>query len=84
MTELELYKYINDNNIEWHWQENDGVDDVLIMPKCFELLQFSDLVKSITNEDGYVCILKDGYVCIWMQDICDYYGIEITNVFKDK
>jgi hypothetical protein len=41
------------------------------------------LVKSFTTDNELNCVLKDGYVCIWMQDICDYYGIEITNVFKE-
>lgn len=31
MTELELYKYINDNDIEWNRQDNDGTPDVLIL-----------------------------------------------------
>jgi len=32
MTELQLYKYINDNNIEWHRRNNDGtpIDNIFI------------------------------------------------------
>ena len=35
MTELELYKYINDNSIEWHRQDNDGTPDIIMFPLTF-------------------------------------------------
>jgi hypothetical protein len=28
MTELELYKYIKNNDIEWHRRDNNGTDDI--------------------------------------------------------
>jgi len=30
MTELELYKFISENNIEWHKQDNDETEAILI------------------------------------------------------
>lgn len=82
MTELELYKYIHDNNIEWHIQDNDGADDVLIFPYTFQLEEFQKLVSSI--EEGVPCVLKGNYVAIWMGDICDYYGIILENIFPKQ
>ena len=80
MTELELYKYINDNNIEWHRQDNDGTPDIIIFPYIFHINEFNKLVRSILD-DGIECRMRDGYFAFWMKDICDYYGIDIDKVF---
>ena len=80
MTELELYKYINDNNIEWHRQDNDGTPDIIMFPLTFQLDEFVELTKGYTG-DGIECRLMDGYFAFWMQDLCDYYGIDTDNVF---
>lgn len=87
MTELELYKFIHDNNIEYRWQPNElGKDEVMIFPYTFQLNDFYLLIKkSCTFDDGGVPMnLRDGYVAIWMGDICDYAGIEMENVFTEK
>lgn len=82
MTELELYKFINDNSIEWHRQNNDGTPDILIFPYTFQLEDFCKLVKDYNADDGGLVIrLLNGYVAIWMNDLCDYFGIDIDKVF---
>lgn len=82
MTELELYKYIQENNIEWHRQNNNGIDDVLILPSLHQIESlYKILSPSLFDEEGIECIMKYGYFAIWMQDICSYYGIEMNNVF---
>ena len=81
MTELELYKYINDNNIEWHRQDNDGTPDIIMFPLTFQIDEFVKLVKEYTGDSGIECRLMDGYFAFWMQDICDYYDIDIAKVF---
>lgn len=45
MTELELYKYINDNNIEWHRQDNDGTPDIIMFPLTFQIDEFVVLLR---------------------------------------
>ena len=79
MTELELYKFINDNSIEWHRQDNDGMSNILIFPYTFQLEDFCKLVKDYDR--GLVIRLLNGYVAIWMNDLCDYFGIDIDKVF---
>ncbi len=45
MTELELYKFINDNSIEWSKEINDHTEDILIFPYTFQMDRFVELVK---------------------------------------
>jgi len=82
MTELELYKFINDNNIEWHRQDNDGTPDVIIFPYTFHLEEFFKVIKDYNIDDGGLEIrLLNGYVTIWMNDLCEYFGVDIDKVF---
>lgn len=81
MTELSLYKYVTENGIEWHRQDNDGRDDILIFPHICDLDGFVELVQGYTGEEGIPVNLKGKYVAIWMQDLCDYYGIDADKVF---
>lgn len=83
MTELELYKFITNSNVEWHRESNEGEEDIIIMPYIFNLEDFSKLVKNYDNDgQGLQMRLMNGsYVAIWMRNICEYYGIEINNVF---
>ncbi len=83
MTELELYQFIQENNVEWHEESNRGEKDILIFLYSFELGDFCKLLgQSILDDDGITIVLKFNYVCIWMQEICDHFGIEMSNVFK--
>ena len=86
MTELDFYKYINENNIEWHWRNNNGTEDVIIFIYLFDLEYFCDLVKDKTDYDEYGLDvkIKNGYAIIWMNDLCDYYGIDLNEIFTDK
>jgi hypothetical protein len=82
MTELQLFRYIHENNIEWHRQDNDGTPDILIFPYVFQLEDFCKLVKGYNIDDGGLIIrLMNGYVAIWMGELCEYYGINMDNVF---
>ena len=48
MTELELYKYMTENNIEYHWCE----DTVYICPYIFQLEGFVELLPKGVFDDG--------------------------------
>jgi len=89
MKAIELYKFIEDNNVEWHYQDNDGVEDVIIFPYTFDIKQFTDLLSCCTlfDDGGIEIRLMDGYIAVWMDEICEHYGIELSEVFdkeKDK
>lgn len=81
MTAIQLYRFITENKIEYHWHE----DDVILMPNISELKEFSDLLGcNITDDDGIKCTMKYGYFCFYMREICDYFGIELTEIFKKE
>jgi hypothetical protein len=85
MTELQLYQWITENNIEWHRFD----DDVWIMPYDFQFESFCDLLRDsyIFDEQPLDIKFRVGlnysYLIIPMQYICDYFEIEIENVFKN-
>lgn len=85
MTELQLFRFIKGNDIEYSWSENNGKEDVLIFPDFYDLRELCSLLTYSAFEDGIDCKLKGGYVAIWMRDICDLYDINLEIVFeKDK
>ena len=83
MNALSLYKFIEDNNIEWHWHEKEEESDVIIFVNYWDLKEWFELLKDhpLLDEDGYECVMKDTYLCIWMRSLCEYSDIEIEEVF---
>ena len=85
MTALELYKYITENKIEYKWEDNDGEQDVLLMPLICEVEGLLKLFSENYFSDGGInVVLFKGYLAIWMKDICSYYGIELDDIFVKK
>lgn len=82
MTELQLYRYINENNIEWHRQNNEEqIEDVCIMTHFSQLDEFVKLIEFMFSDDYLTVYIRSGYVCIWMKHICEHCDIEMENVF---
>ncbi len=81
MTAIQLYKFITECNIEYHWHKGD----VLMMPGIFWIQSFYSLLSNTHFDDeGIKCTLKDGYLVFEMRDICEYYGIELEEVFTPE
>lgn len=81
MTELDLYKFITNNNIEY--DVDDSCDVVTIFIPFYLLEEFNELLKpNYYDEGGIDCVLSYGYCNIEINDICDYFEIDINNVFK--
>lgn len=82
MTGLELYKFINENQIEWHKSNNEGTPDVLIFPYSFQMEElYKLLAESIFDDGGIEVYWKGKYFAIWMKNICEYCGIDMDQVF---
>jgi hypothetical protein len=85
MTALELYKYIKNYQIEWHWIEDEEGQDVIIFPYIFQLEDFTKLLSSSDfDDDGIVCNLKHDYIVIKLKDLCESNGIELSEVFPEN
>jgi hypothetical protein len=88
MTELELYKFVKDHNLEYHWHTHslgyhNDIKDVIMFVPIHQLGEFCKLLgQSIMDEDGLECTMKYGYIVFWMDEICEHFDIELSNVFK--
>jgi hypothetical protein len=82
MTELELYRFVKNNNIEWHYTEDCYENlDVIIFLYYFQLEDFTTMIKSYLTDSEAIGHLRDGYIGIEMSGICYHYGIELERVF---
>jgi hypothetical protein len=82
MTELQLHKFVTENSIEWRWDTNNGNEDVVIFLYPFNFSDFFTLISGHALDEGFEARLMDGYAAIWMDDICECFGIKIENVFS--
>jgi hypothetical protein len=85
MTALELHKFYH-GNLEYHWHyDNEKVsghkEDVILFVEIYSISTFMKLTSVNNREEGYECVMKNGYFCFWMADICERFGIELTEVF---
>lgn len=82
MTELELYKFITDNDVEYHCYSESKI---FAMINLCDIEEFNKLLgNSILDDEGLECIMKDGYFCFEMGYICEYFGIDSENIFFAK
>ena len=84
MTELELFKWVQEHESEWRWDTNGNKeDDVLIWISVYAIESFYDLLDpSIFNDGGGLdARLVDRSIAIFMGEICEHFGIAIENVF---
>ena len=78
MKEINLYKFIKDNGIEYHWHD----DNVIIFVAHYHIKELMDLLGHTYLTNGETkCTLKSGYICLWMKDICEDFDIEMKKIF---
>lgn len=80
MTELDLYKFINDNRIEIDWRGNN----LYIWLEYYELESFCKLLDRCDADDGGLdCTLQNaGFVVLDLVPICEEYGIDPNNILE--
>lgn len=73
MNELDLFRFLNEDNLEFRW-----VDDMLLVwIDNWCLKDFTTMVKSSLDDGGVECRLQTGgVVCVDIAPICEYYGID--------
>lgn len=88
MTELDLYKFIHEQEIEYRWDFNreDKRDDIIVWIPHWLCESFAELVdpRQFTDGGGIECRFQSDNVVFWMYDICEYYGINPENIFKKE
>lgn len=82
MTAEKLKNFIDKYEGEYHWYK----DDVVLFIDTGDLVDFQKLFEnsSFLDEGGYPCTMKDCYFCFYMKDICNYYNIDMNEIFTDK
>lgn len=80
MTELELYKFVQDKEIDWRG------DSLILWIEPSEVQEFADVIDRCNADDGGLdCkIQQDGTVCIDLIDLCEEYDIEPENIFPKE
>ena len=84
MTAIQLYRFVNENKIEWKWDYEFSrlCEDVLIFVNIWQLEMFQAMLPPTVYDDGGIeCYMKEGYFCFWMKDICEHCGIPLSDVF---
>lgn len=81
MTELELYKFITENSIEWRYIDED---EVIVFISFHFLDEWSDCIWYFSTEDEWLdCVMKDTYMCFYMKDLCEMHDIELEKIFSN-
>lgn len=82
MKELTLYKFIHENDLEFHYYNSKPI---LFVPMML-IDEFNQLFdhSMYLYEDGLPCIMKNQYFCFEMDDVCEYFNIDIISVFGEN
>ena len=87
MTELQLYKFINENDIECNIFKDDRtgkISKVISFIPHFMIEDFIELFKNslMLLNNPLECHLKEDCLCVEMTQVCEYFQIEPENIFK--
>ena len=85
MTELQLYKYVSDNQLEWKWDTIKEEENVLLFLQFDELEGFCKLAKEFFDSDWSIPTwIRSFHAVILMSELCFFYDIEMENVFPKE
>lgn len=78
MTELELYKFVQGKELEWHG------DALMLWLEGSEVQEFSELERDCIVEDGgyEVTLVHGGVICLELNDVCELHGIDPENILE--
>ena len=87
MTELQLYKFINENDIECNILKDDRtgkITKVIAFISIHLIEDFTQLFKGslMLIDMELECVLKENDLCVEMTQVCEYFDIEPENIFK--
>lgn len=81
MNELDLYKFLEENNVETQWQNDEkGVFNLAIWVPHYALKKFCEMLGANAFDDGGIAdvdLCQDASVYIGnFDEICDFFGID--------
>lgn len=81
MNELDLYKFLEKNNVETQWQKDEkGVFNLAIWVPHYALKEFCEMLGASAFDDGGICetcLCRDASVYVGNFDyVCECYGID--------
>ena len=84
MTELDLYKFLNDedNGVQqYNWEG----EEFLVWISLWYLEDFTDMVGyNYLSDGGIDCNLQNDCICIDIVGICEYYDIDLENILEKE
>jgi len=83
MSELELYRFITENEIEWVREKNERDEVDVFILVGFDFIERLVRILNLGFDEVIACMLKENSIIVWMQEICDCHNIEMKNVFID-
>ncbi len=83
MTELDFYKFITKNKLEYHWEINAGYEDVILFLNYSQLKDIDKLLsRDLFDEGGIICHWTNGCIGFWASVIADHYDLDLTKIFE--
>lgn len=81
---MKLYRFITDNDIEYHYEMNDGSEDVIIFVNSYLIEEFMTIINDTVGDwdDPYVGYFRDGYIAFWMDRLLEYNDLNLKDVFE--
>ena len=82
MTELDLYKFLNNNDgVQYRWEDNN----ILVWISFYYLKDFTDMIGyNYLSESGMDCNLQNDCICVNITDIAEYHDIDLENILKKE
>lgn len=81
MTELQLYKFIEENDVSLRW---DG-DELIAWISFLWISEFANLLGyDLLSDGGLEVNLQSDCIALDMTEICKYFGIEPENIFAKE
>ena len=76
----QLKDFIKKHNLEYRYKPS--TTDVFLFVPFGHSVSFYELITEYLNDNVATVFISSKHVNIWMNEICDYYGIELDAVFK--
>jgi hypothetical protein len=75
-----LLRFVLEEEIEYNWHN----DDVIMFLPIYQIDNFQKVLncKSIYDDNGIECHMKEGYLVIEMKNVVEYFGFGLEDIFK--